>query len=70
MVSGLMKFTFQPNKQEMKIQYENYYGWEIVYHENSRNTDYLDLGRVGIGRSRVSFQEKEVVCPAGWKGFT
>lgn len=31
---------------------------------------YLDLGKVGIGRSRVSFQEKEVVCPAGWTGFT
>lgn len=27
MVSGSMKFTFQPNKQEMIIECENYEGW-------------------------------------------
>lgn len=50
MVSGSMKFTFQPNKQEMIVQCEKYEGWgNRVYCEKLRNANFSDSERAEIG---------------------
>lgn len=59
MVSGSMKFTFQPSKQEVIIECEKSEGWgSRVYCENMGNANNPDSERAETGeRSGVLLEE-------------